>query len=125
MDQPVQAQSPVLDKLALSAKNMAVWAKFIGIVNIIAGALTAISIVGIIIAWLPIWMGVILFQAGSKAVEAHGSKKYDLLVPMMDKLRMYFLIQGILIIVGIAAMILSFIIFGAGMFAMFDQMNSY
>ena len=125
MDQPVQAQSPVLEKLALSAKNMAVWAKFIGIVNIIMGALTAISIVGIIIAWLPIWMGVILFQAGSRADTAHTSKKYDQLIPMMDKLRMYFLVQGVLVIVGIALTILSFIIFGASMFAMFDQMNSY
>lgn len=125
MDQPVQAQSPVLDKLALSAKNMAVWAKFIGIVNIIVGALTALSLVGIIIAWLPIWMGVILFQAGSRADQAHTSKKYDQLIPMMDKLRMYFLVQGILVIVMIAVSILSFVIFGAGMFAMFDQMNSY
>jgi len=125
MDQPVQVQNPVLVKLALSAKNMSVWAKFIGIVNIIAGALTAISIVGIIIAWLPIWMGVILFQAGSRADEAHASKRYDQLIPMMDKLRIYFLVQGILVIVGIAVMILSFIIFGASMFALFDQMNSY
>jgi hypothetical protein len=125
MDQPVQAQNPVLDKLALSAKNMAVWAKFIGIVNIVMGALTALSLVGIIIAWLPIWMGVILFQAGSRADEAYTGKKYDQLIPMMDKLRMYFLVQGILIIVGVAVTILSFVIFGAGMFAMFDQMNNY
>ncbi len=125
MDQPVQAQNQVLDRIALSAKNMAVWAKFIGIVNIIVGALTALSLVGIIIAWLPIWMGVILFQAGSRADEAHTSKRYDQLVPMIEKLRMYFLIQGILIIVGIALTILSFIIFGASMFSLFNQMNNY
>ena len=125
MDQPVQAQNPVLDRIALSAKNMAVWAKFIGIVNIIVGALTAISLVGIIIAWLPIWMGVILFQAGSRADEANASKRYDQLVPMMEKLRMYFLVQGILVIVGIGLTILSFIIFGASMFSLFNQMNNY
>ena len=125
MDQPVQTQNPLLDKLALSAKNMAVWAKFIGIVNIVMGALTALSLVGIIIAWLPIWMGVILFQAGGRADQAYTGKKYDQLIPMMDKLRMYFLVQGILIIVGVAVTILSFVIFGAGMFAIFDQMNNY
>ena len=125
MDQPVQAQNPVLDRIALSAKNMAVWAKFIGIVNIIVGALTALSLVGIIIAWLPIWMGVILFQAGSRADETYVSKRYDQLVPMMEKLRMYFLVQGILVIVGIGLTILSFIIFGASMFSLFNQMNNY
>ena len=123
MDQPLQAQNPVLDKLAFTAKNMSVWVKLIGVLNIIGGALAAITIVGIIFAWAPIWMGVLLFQAGSKADEAQASKRYDLLVPMMDKLRLYFLIQGILVIVSIALMILSFILFGASMFAAFDQLN--
>lgn len=124
MEQPVQAQNPILDKLTSSAKSMSVWIKFVGIINIIMGALSAISIVGIIIAWAPIWMGILLFQAGSRADEAQASKRPDTLIPMMDKLRLYFLIQGIIIIVFVALSILSFIIFGAGMFAMFDQMNA-
>ena len=37
------------------------WMKFLGIVMVIAGIFTAITIVGIIIAWLPIWLGVLLF----------------------------------------------------------------
>ena len=123
MDQPVQGQNPVLDRLTSSAKNMSVWVKLIGVINIIGGALAAITVVGIIFAWAPIWMGILLFQAGSRADEAQASKRPDQLVPMMDKLRLYFLIQGILVIVSIALTILSFIIFGASMFAMFDQMN--
>ena len=77
MDQPVQGQNPVLERLAFSAKNMSVWVKLMGILNIIGGALSALTIVGIIIAWAPIWMGVLLFQAGSRADEAQVAKRYD------------------------------------------------
>ena len=125
MDQPVQEQNPILQRLAFSAQSMSIWIKLIGIINIIGGALAAITIVGIIFAWAPIWMGVLLFQAGSRADEARASGRHDQLIPMMEKLRLYFLIQGILIIVSVALTILSFIIFGAGMFAMFDQFNNY
>lgn len=123
MDQPDQAQNPVLDRLIFSAKNMSIWVKLLGIINIIFGALTALSLVGIIIAWLPIWLGVLLFQAGSRADEALAGKRPDQLITMMEKLRLYFLIQGILIIVMFGLGILAFLIFGASMITMFDQMN--
>ncbi len=43
------------------------WLKFLGVLSIIGGVLSALTIVGILVAWLPIWMGVLLFQAGSQA----------------------------------------------------------
>ncbi len=43
--------------------------KFMGIMTIIGGGLQALSIVGLLVAWLPIWMGVVLTKAGSKAGE--------------------------------------------------------
>ncbi len=39
------------------------WMKFVGIMFIIQGAITALTIVGILIAWLPIWIGVLLVQS--------------------------------------------------------------
>jgi hypothetical protein len=47
------------------------WLKFLGVLSIIGGIVQALSIVGIIIAWLPIWMGVLMFQAGS-SIDAAG-----------------------------------------------------
>ncbi|MEJ2052749.1 MAG: DUF5362 family protein [Calditrichaceae bacterium] len=127
MDQQVQGQgqNPVLERLAFSAKNMSVWLKVVGIINIISGALTAISLVGIIIAWAPIWMGILLYQASSRADEARASGRYDQLVTMMEKLRLYFLIQGILIIVMVVLSVIGFLIFGAGIIAMLNQGTSY
>ena len=42
-----------------------VWMKFLGVLMIIYGVLIAFTIVGIIICWLPIWIGVLLFQSAS------------------------------------------------------------
>ena len=52
-----------------NAKAMTGWMKFIGIMTIIGGCFQALTIFGLVIAWLPIWMGVVLTKAGSKAGE--------------------------------------------------------
>lgn len=103
----------ILNQLQNIGGNMTGWLKFIGIVLIIMGALVALSIVGIIIAWLPIWLGILLLQAGNKADSANMTKNPAELVLMMDKLRLFFVIYGVLIIVYIAITILGFIFFGA------------
>jgi len=95
------------------------WLKFIGIMMIIGGALEALSIVGIIIAWLPIWMGIILMQAANAAESFAQSSDSSKLAEFISKLRLYFVIQGILIIVGIALTILMaiiYLIFGLSLF---------
>lgn len=78
------------------------WMKFIGILSIIAGALTALSIIGIIIAWLPIWMGVVLYQAGNLASSAYLLKDENKFLESVSKIRLYFILTGITLIVGIA-----------------------
>jgi len=97
-------QISVLEDLKETAQKMSGWLKFIGIMNIIWGSLSALSIVGIIIAWLPIWLGVILLQASSSATLANTKDDPQSLVMMMNKLRMFFVIEGALIIVTLAFM---------------------
>jgi len=112
MESSADERDQSVNHLTVAAKNMAGWLKFVGIITIISGALTAISIVGIIIAWLPIWLGVLLVQAGGKAGEAQLKQDHSELIVMMDKLRLYFMIQGILIIIGLAFTLI--MIFGFG-----------
>lgn len=92
------------------------WMKFVGIMFIIQGAITAITIVGIVIAWLPIWTGVLLMQASSAIERAQMSGDSSALKESLARLRTYFIIQGVLYLVGIAFFVLYFIFFGA-MFA--------
>ena len=109
MENSAQSSPQVLENLKTTAKNMEVWLKLIGIVSIVSGALTALSIVGIIFAWLPIWMGVLLIQAASSASNAQNVDNQQELVTMLEKFRLYFIIQGILVIVGLAITVLAII----------------
>ena len=85
------------------------WLKFLGVLMIIYGIIVAFSLVGILIAWLPIWMGVLLFQAGNRADEALFTKDPNQLVTMMSKLKTFFIIQGVLAIIALIALTIAMI----------------
>jgi hypothetical protein len=90
-----------------NAAGMKGWMKFMGIVTIIGGAINALTIVGILWAWLPIWMGVILTQAGSKADEYAKQGDTASLEGLTGKLKSYFMLSGIVMIVSFALGIIS------------------
>ncbi len=118
-------ESRILDNIQNISNNMTGWLKFLGIMNIISGALSALSLFGIIIAWLPIWLGILLLQAGNRISNARFTNNRAELVQMMDKLRLYFVIQGILIIVMIAVVIIGFVMFGGFLSRMAGNMQQF
>lgn len=101
------------------------WLKFMGIVMIISGALTALSIVGLIVAWIPIWLGVLLLQAGGKASNARLTNNPMELVVMMDKLRLFFVIAGILVIVELVFLLGGFVFFHTFLSQMMQTMPEF
>jgi hypothetical protein len=121
----ISSQSPnIIDSLRQNARNMSGWLKFLGIVNIVSGVFTALSIFGIVIAWLPIWLGVLLIQAAGKATDAALKADGQDLVIMMDKLRLYFVIQGVMMLIIIGAVIIGIISFGAMLPAILDSLEN-
>jgi hypothetical protein len=86
------------------------WLMFIGILSIIQGAFAAITIVGIIIAWLPIWMGVILCQASSLIQDAYTRDDKTALTNSLHKIKLYFIIMGVMTLIGIAFAVMYLII---------------
>ena len=120
MEQPVAQPKPreaiILSQIQQVSNGMTGWLKFLGIVNIVSGALSVLSLWGILIAWLPIWLGVLLLQAANRITNARFANNQGELVQMMDKLRLYFVIQGILIIVSVVIGIIAIIIFGGLIF---------
>ena len=99
------------------------WMKFLGVLMIIYGVLMALSIVGIIICWLPIWIGVLLFQTAStvEAAQASGSKME--LYAALSKLKTYFTIYGVLALIGIIVSIIT--IFTVGLASLVPFMSNY
>ncbi|NOX37956.1 MAG: DUF5362 domain-containing protein [Calditrichaeota bacterium] len=116
-------QDALLNQLKAIAGNMATWMKFLGIMYILQGAFAAISILGILIAWLPLWLGILLFQAGNRASNAVLGNNPRELIAMLDKLRLYFIINGIIFIIMLAFMVVSMVFLGSGFFSLFQTIQ--
>ena len=121
MSEPKPREAIILRQLMQTSSTMTGWLKFLGIINIISGALTALSLWGIIIAWLPIWLGILLLQASQRITTARFANDGGELVGMMEKLRLYFIIQGVLIIVSFAVGIIALVVFGGLIFQMMQS----
>lgn len=120
MEANLPSSAPVAQVLT-HVRGMKGWMKFLGIMNIIGGGINVLTIVGILWAWLPIWIGIVLLQAGSKAEEYAARGDETALAGFMDKLRSYFAISGIALIVALALsviwVILVFVLVGVGVFS--------
>jgi hypothetical protein len=89
------------------------WMKLVAVLMIIYGVMLVLTIFGIIIAWLPIWMGVLLFQSASQVEQAYQNGEQMALHTSLSKLKTYFTIMGVLSLLGVVGFILSFV-FGIG-----------
>jgi len=85
------------------------WLKLLGIMSIIGGVLSALTIIGILICWLPIWMGVLLFKAGNAIEEAQYSGNRERLEFSLGQLKTYFTINGVLTLIGLILVAISFL----------------
>lgn len=103
-------RNQIVRELAAPLASGRGWMKFLGILSIVSGVLGALSIVGIIWAWLPIWLGVLLFQAASGVEQAAISGDSTSFVIAQNRLKL-FVINGVTIIVAFALVVL-FLIFG-------------
>jgi len=81
------------------------WILFVGWFNIIIGILYGITIVGIIFAWLPIWIGICLKNAG-EALKAGYPNNAGQLYRASNNLATTFRIVGVLCIINIVIMAL-------------------
>lgn len=93
------------------------WLKFLGVMSIIGGVLTALTCYGIVIAWLPIWLGVLQWQAGDRLSVGYAANDTNTLAYGTDKLRLAFKIQGITLICVMGLYVILFLVFGVALIA--------
>lgn len=115
-----------------NAKAMAGWMKFMGIMTIVGGCLQVLTIFGIVFAWLPIWIGVVLTKAGSRAGEYADKGDFASLEGVTGQLKTYFTISCIMMIVSFAIAIIVGIawavLLGLGLFSsssMMEYLNQF
>ena len=98
---PTSQENQMVQQFSMPIYQARGWLKFLGILSIINGVGSALSIVGIIFAWLPIWMGVLMFQAGSSIEPAGQFGDKFAFLRSMGNLKTYFILQGVLTLIGI------------------------
>ena len=117
MGQPTQESiQGLIHQISYPLYNCKGWLKFLGVMFIIGGIIYAITIILLIIAWVPIWMGVLLFQSATAAEVAHETGSDYELVRSLSKLKTYFIIMGVLTLISIIFSILFFILGFMGAF---------
>jgi hypothetical protein len=110
-------QTGMIKNLSYPLYNCKGWMKLVGVMSIIGGALQALTIFGIIIAWLPIWTGILLFQSANAITEAYEGDNQAAMGRSLLKLKTYFIIMGVLTLIGIIFMVfvLFFGVLGTGL----------
>lgn len=97
-------------RLVMPVQESKGWLKFMGVVLIASGILTALTLVGIIVAWLYIWLGVLLWQAGERANQAVQLREPVMLEQYLQKIKTVAVIAGVTTAVSIILSIFTFII---------------
>ena len=80
------------------------WLKFYGIITIITGVLAALSIVGILYAWLPVWLGVLVNGAANKVEMAYHTGNKQALIEAQQKLNTFFVINSVIMLIIITSL---------------------
>jgi hypothetical protein len=93
--------NPVVSRVMGPLSVSAGWMKLIGTVSIIYGVLTALTIIGLLFAWLPIWLGILTRKAATQAQLAYASGDENAAIISTDSLRTIFKIQGIILLIGL------------------------
>lgn len=75
------------------------WLKILSITSWIIGIGLAITIIGLILAWLFIWMGVLLFQLANNAQNAHTYSDANALKNCFKQLKILAILWAILSII--------------------------
>lgn len=80
--------------------------KFLAWASITVGALQCLSVVGIVIGWLPIWIGVLLARTADRLERGVESQDGPLLREGMEALAKGVRIQAVLVLIGVALTLL-------------------
>lgn len=86
--------------------------KFLGGALVGIGVFYALTIVGLLIAWLFLWLGALLWQAGSQIDSAFPQGDEVPLSIAFEKLRRFFVISGIAMLVYLVVAVLGIVVAG-------------
>jgi hypothetical protein len=98
---PTPQENQLVQQLSIPIYQARGWLKFLGVLTIIGGIPSVFALVGI----LQIWIGILLFQAGSSIESAGQFGDKFAFLRSMGNLKTYFVIQGVLTLIGIIVVV--------------------
>ncbi len=111
VSQPPSTNNAAVANVMRPLHDAAGWMKLIGTLAIIYGVLIALTIIGLIIAWLPIWMGVLLNRAANEARDATAAGDEARAMAATRNLSTIFRVQGVIVLIGIVFWLIGVVIF--------------
>jgi len=109
-EKPASYASPTTQGSVRPLIDASFWMKLVGVAAIVYGAIVCLSLVGIIIGWLPIWIGVLYWQAGSIYQQLEQRPDPNAESVAHGKLGLALKIQGILVLIALVIMCLYFLV---------------
>lgn len=103
-------------------KRISTWGKVLGIISMISGGISAVIgmfafVIGAIPGVITVIIGYYLYKTGKSAAEYLLSEDESSIENLLESYAKYLFIQGILLIVGLALVILMVLIGGIGIFS--------
>lgn len=120
MSSPVNDSTQLIKELSLPLYLGKGWLKFLGVLSIIYGILVIFSIWGILICWLPIWMGILLYKAGNAIEIAHLNSDKNQFMISISKLKTYFTISGVMALIGLIFVGIAILAAGGSIFSLLN-----
>ncbi len=102
-----EALEAQIRKVSVPLAAAARWMKFVAVLTIAAGVASVVaSLWSLVFAWLPIWSSVLLYMAATRVTTAAATGKEDELVTALDRLRLYFLISGVVLLIALILIVI-------------------
>ena len=89
--------------------NASSWLKLLGVVNIVIGVIYCITIIGLIIGWLPLWIGITLNRASNSLKAGYEQSNCHEIREGMSSLALVFKIIGVIVIIYLVLLALYFL----------------
>lgn len=98
------------------------WLKYLGNGSLLGGVLGALTGFGLLLAWVPIWQGVLLIRAGRLIELAYHQEDGASLREVLESVKIYFILMGVLSLGGALLLLLS--LFGLIGFSLFGGLDA-
>lgn len=93
--QSTQAQSLDIKKLVFPLYQSLLWMRLFAVCLIFFGALTTVTGIGVLIAWLPMWIGVILLLASKSIATAYNEENEQAFILSISRFKTIFVALGL------------------------------